>query len=314
MKYWLYRLKWHLAKYITWEYPLHVDFELSTHCNLSCSFCPHSEHIQDFKKGFMDFDRYKQIIDEIAGKVPSIKFNLRGESTLHPDFDLFLKYAHKKFIDIRINTNGQYRNKAVSLWMAQYCTDISFSVDAFYKDTYKEKRGGDFQLLENNILDTIRMVGGYQHRAKLTLSYVYTSSHEYVEIAKFRMLWVARYHKVKFNIRAAMDRVTLKEQITKKGKIKKLGDKVTVGRKDCLMPRRRLVVTHDFKVGYCCLLWHKPSYLPFSIDSKEVKLLDYWNHPSLLCIRDNLKFLRFDVLPKMCKNCDSSESYKWSNL
>jgi len=306
MKYFLYRLKWYLAKYIIFKYPIHIDFELSSVCNLKCSFCPHSLEKQNFSKQFMDFDFYKQVIDEIEGKVLSIKFNLRGESTLHPKFVDFLEYAKGKFIDIRINTNGQYNsNGYLSKIISDNCNNISFSCDAFYTDTYKRKRNSSISNLYKNIEHTIDYCNELNKKPTITLSYVYTDyEKEEHEIDLFQRYWAGKYDKLVFRITPAMNR---------KGKAKILDGKKSIGRKNCYMPNRRLVITADQRVSFCCLLWNNPYYLPFKPYEAPIymNVLEYWNEASLKCIRENLKNGLFNILPKMCKECDSSESYIW---
>lgn len=82
------------------EYPLLVDLELASVCNLKCPMC--YTNTDDFKKkvkkGFMDFKLFKKIVDEIAGKVFALRLSLRGEATLHPRFLDCIKYAKEKGI------------------------------------------------------------------------------------------------------------------------------------------------------------------------------------------------------------------------
>lgn len=92
-----YRFKWifNAKNKIVSDYPLLVDIELSSICNLKCPMC---YTISDEFKKFvntkrMDYEIYKKIIDEIAFKVPAIRLSLRGESTLHPKFAECIKYA-----------------------------------------------------------------------------------------------------------------------------------------------------------------------------------------------------------------------------
>jgi len=92
-----YREKWtELAKTQTVsDYPLLVDIELSSLCNLHCPMC--YTITDEFKKQVnttrMDFDLYKKIINEIAGKVPAIRLSLRGEALLHKKFIECIQYA-----------------------------------------------------------------------------------------------------------------------------------------------------------------------------------------------------------------------------
>lgn len=94
---------------IVHEYPLLLDLELASVCNLKCPMC--YTITEEFKNKvnskFMEFKLFKKIIDEIEGKVPAIRLSLRGESTLHPKFVECIKYAKEKGIkEISTLTNG----------------------------------------------------------------------------------------------------------------------------------------------------------------------------------------------------------------
>lgn len=94
---------------IVLDYPLNVDIELSTVCNLHCPMC--YTKLDEFRKnvyhGFMEFDLFKKIIDEIKGHVPAIRLSLRGEPTLHPDFIKCIYYAKQAGIkEVSTLTNG----------------------------------------------------------------------------------------------------------------------------------------------------------------------------------------------------------------
>ena len=91
------------------DYPLLVDLELSSICNLKCPMCYTNtdEFKQKVKKGLMDFDLFKKIVDEIAGKVPALRLSLRGEPTLHPQFIESIAYAKSRGIqEVSSLTNG----------------------------------------------------------------------------------------------------------------------------------------------------------------------------------------------------------------
>ena len=106
-----YRKNWtNFAKNkIVSGYPLLVDIELASICNLKCPMC---YTISDtFKKLVntkrMEFELYKKIIDEIAFKVPSIRLSLRGEATLNKNFVECISYAKKNGIkEVSTLTHG----------------------------------------------------------------------------------------------------------------------------------------------------------------------------------------------------------------
>lgn len=106
-----YRKNWseYPQKQFVGEYPLLVDLELSTLCNLHCPMC--YTITEEFKRKvnarLMDLGLFKRIIDEIAGKVPAIRLSLRGEPTIHPKFLECIEYAKKMGIqEISTLTNG----------------------------------------------------------------------------------------------------------------------------------------------------------------------------------------------------------------
>jgi MoaA/NifB/PqqE/SkfB family radical SAM enzyme len=307
LEYRKYRFKWWLAKYITPKYPVHVDLELSSACNLKCIFCPHGEKKQDFKKCFMSFNMVQNIVNEIEGKVPSIKLQLRGESTLHPDFVDILEHVRGKFIDSRLNTNGNY-DQSLNKHMASCLTEICFSVDAANLDTYNKIRiKGKFGLVESNIYHLYSLVHfrewgrTLKRKPVIKLSFVMTKENK-DQVKAFKKKWRKLCPKIKFFIREAAQRTNDGEYLT--------DNSVAVGRKDCHMPSRRLVITSTGKVAGCCLIWNESSTV-FAGDLKNKKLLDIWSVPGIKSLRHNLKHWNEKKLPEMCINCYSRESYQW---
>lgn len=97
-----YRKKWveNAKRQEVSEWPLLVDIELASVCNLKCPMC--YTITEEFKSKvnakLMDAEVFYQVIDEIAGHVKAIRLSLRGEPTLHPEMITFIKYAKEKDI------------------------------------------------------------------------------------------------------------------------------------------------------------------------------------------------------------------------
>jgi len=140
------------------EYPLLVDIELSTVCNLKCPMC--YTITEEFKSrvgcNFMDWSLFTRIIDEIAGHVPAIRLSLRGEPTLHPDFIKCVEYAKKKGIrEISFLTNGSnLSEKSFQEIMLAGADWIIISIDGLY-DTYESIRK---PMTFENIFETVAMI------------------------------------------------------------------------------------------------------------------------------------------------------------
>lgn len=110
-EYWEYRNNWidYAKRQYVSNYPLLVDIELSSLCNLKCPMC--YTITEEFKSKvnakLMDFSLFTKIIDEIKGHVPAIRLSLRGESLLHNKFVDCIKYAKSNGIkEVSFLTNG----------------------------------------------------------------------------------------------------------------------------------------------------------------------------------------------------------------
>ena len=95
------------------EYPLLVDLEMASKCNLNCPMCPtvtpefKGLRRETFESGLMDFQLAKKIIDEVAPHIYSLRLSWVGEPTLNPDLVKTVKYAKKNGIkEVSFLTNG----------------------------------------------------------------------------------------------------------------------------------------------------------------------------------------------------------------
>ena len=126
------------------EYPLHVDIELSSICNLQCPMC--YTITEEFKKKvnakLMDYDLFVKIVDECAmGGVYSIRLSLRGEAFLHPRIIDCVRYAKNNGIkEVSTLTNGFRLNEKIFKELIDAGIDwITISFDGL-KETYEKIR------------------------------------------------------------------------------------------------------------------------------------------------------------------------------
>src|SRR3990167_3024990 len=151
-----YRAAWDVAHEVTPHIPLDVDIELASLCNLRCPFCfwsssSHQAHIRtkgddgQARARFMDYGQAIRLIDECAELgVPALKFNSRGESTLHPEYSRVNQYARGLgcFHDLLVNTHGCVAGHVIPGLMA--ATKVMISLDSLVPETYAKMRvGGD---------------------------------------------------------------------------------------------------------------------------------------------------------------------------
>lgn len=125
------------------DYPLLVDIELSSACNLKCPMC--YTITEEFKNKvhtqLMERKVFRKIVDEIAGKVISVRLSLRGEPTLHPDLVECIRYCKEKGIkEVSFLTNGSKMSKDYFIQVAEAGADwITFSIDGV-GDEYEQIR------------------------------------------------------------------------------------------------------------------------------------------------------------------------------
>ena len=158
LRYLVYRFKYRVYPKIKKidEYPPCVQIEPASVCNLRCIMCYQSDKSFSAKKenmGFMDYELFKKIIDELQGKVEAITLASRGEPTLNKRFIEFLQYTKNKFIALKINTN--LNTLTQELADAIFENDVQtlvISADASDKETYEKIRvKGKYEKLLKNV-------------------------------------------------------------------------------------------------------------------------------------------------------------------
>ena len=92
------------------EFPESFSIETVNLCNARCWFCPQPGHTR--KKGYMHYEIFKKIIDEIEihkKNVKSIALFMDGDPTLHKELIKFLQYAKKKKVkNIYLSSNMEF--------------------------------------------------------------------------------------------------------------------------------------------------------------------------------------------------------------
>ena len=150
-----YRRKWEnypLQKIVD-RFPLHLDVEATSSCNLKCPFCITTH--ANFKNGLMEDEIFQAIIDEGSEKgLYSIKLNWRGESLIHPKLSEMIAYAKAKgIVDIFLNTNAVLLTEEKSRQLIDAGIDrIIISFEGYEKDLYESQRvGAVFEKVVENI-------------------------------------------------------------------------------------------------------------------------------------------------------------------
>ncbi|HAK89644.1 MAG: hypothetical protein A2X55_04775 [Nitrospirae bacterium GWB2_47_37] len=199
-----YRRKWkeHPETFHAGEFPLFLDVEVTSACNLKCPFCATTFRGNVIKKGFMQFDVLKGIINEgTANGLYGVKFNIRGEPLLHPQIHEFVKYAKDKgLIDVYFNTNAMLLTKEIAKKLIDAGLDrLSVSFEGYTKEVYERHRvGANYETVLSNIegLQSLKRKFGVSH-PKVRVQTVMLPDIQ-PAFAQYREFWSGRADEVSF--------------------------------------------------------------------------------------------------------------------
>lgn len=122
-----------------------VRFEISTACNHSCKFCPHSD-LFIRKKQIMSFKLFKSLLDKVSNEYSSITdctVSGFGEAFADPGAIQKIEYAREQNYNIHILTNGTLLTKSEAKQLLDWeIADIRISLHTVDKNLYPEITGG----------------------------------------------------------------------------------------------------------------------------------------------------------------------------
>ncbi|WP_201318484.1 radical SAM/SPASM domain-containing protein [Paenibacillus sp. EPM92] len=102
--------------------------EITSVCNLACSFCPQTKR----QANFIKIEDFKKTLDQVRPHTDYIYFHLKGEPLLHPKIDELLDISHEKGFKVNITTNGTLLHKAgPKIMMKPALRQMNFSLHSF---------------------------------------------------------------------------------------------------------------------------------------------------------------------------------------
>ena len=139
------------------EYPPYLQIEPTSICNYRCVFCYQTDNVFNKKSnkfmGHMDYDTFKNIVDQIEGKVEFVSLASRGEPLMCKDIEKMLLYTKDKFLNLKVNTNASLLNeKKIHALLQSGVKTLSFSADAADEINYSKLRvNGNLNKVLKNI-------------------------------------------------------------------------------------------------------------------------------------------------------------------
>ena len=159
-EYWDYRRQWEQnpVNRTVGGFPIHLDIEATSHCNLLCTMCPRTELLENdmfWEVKQFDFDMYKKLIDEgVKNGLCSVKYNYLGEPLMNKRIYEMIAYAKQAgVVDVMFNTNATALTEKNARRLIEVGVDkLFFSFDSPYRERYNEIRiGADYDKVLKNI-------------------------------------------------------------------------------------------------------------------------------------------------------------------
>lgn len=292
-----YRQQWDYAgKGNVTPAPTHVDIELSSACNAQCPMCPQSDDAnRKWRIGMMDTELAKRILaDAKAIGVHSIKFNWRGEATLHPDFCEIIEYAWDlDFTDLMLNTNGGFIDDQI-LDTVMIMDTVAISIDTLRTDLAKILRPGlNLFAVINNLNRIIEVRDkGEETPARLKINFTIQKENE-DELPAMkeycRDLDIELFAKPEFP------------------RVKMLTHDHNYKRKNCGFPFQRLTIDFEGNAYPCCVPWEGVESGLVMGSLSDSTLSDIWRSARIKKVRENVMTQRYTH--KACIHCLSWASY-----
>lgn len=283
-----------------------VYIEITSVCNLACSFCPPTARA----KGLIKVEQFNKILDEIRPHTKYIYLHVKGEPLLHPRIDQLLDAAHSKGFKVNITTNGTLIKKNREKILGKPALrQINFSLHSFDGHEGSENRE---KYLED-ILDFVR------------------DSREYNTIISYR-LWNLQQDHVS-DVAARRNRETLEILENEYHLDYRIEEKVEPGKGVKIAPHVYLNQDHEFRwpsllepedegKGFCHALRSQAAILvdgtvvPCCLDGEGVINLGNVHEKSFSDIVEGERankivegFSRREAVEELCRKCGYRQKF-----
>lgn len=123
--------------------PISISIEPTTSCNLRCPECPSGLRSFTRPTGMLREELFRQVIDELSGKLTYLTFYFQGEPYLHSGFLDMVGYASSKGVYTATSTNAHFLDEENARKTISSGLDrLIISLDGTTQDAYASYRVG----------------------------------------------------------------------------------------------------------------------------------------------------------------------------
>lgn len=283
--------------------PIEVTIELTNYCNLNCIFCPNKKMKRPL--GFINYNLFRDIIDQIKEYVELVDLDLVGESTFHPQIFDIIAYCKRANLLTVLNSNMTAVDGKLAKSLIDAGLDmLVMGIDGVNKETYESiRRGGNFERTKSNIEVILNMNDNKLYKV-VQMVYMNINKEEKKEFLNIWREKGADYVRLQPYQNIDKDLLHLYAIPV---------NKRPMSRNPCIMLWRKLVVCWDGTIVLCC-----SDYDKFAIigDVKREAIWDIWNGGAMQGYRQKHVQKRWNELP-FCKSClpfDPRPALIWGSI
>ena len=294
-----------LAKWVSYRtgmmrlytYPDRMYIESTNICNLQCVMCPNGLGQLERQKGYMDWDLFTRIVDEMAPHVQTTTLHIWGEPLLHPRIFDMIAYCTSRGLHSEISTNATLLTEEAShKILAAGLGAIYLCLDGATRETYEQvRRRGDFEQVRANILRFVELknqVGGGP-RVSLQIINIRPTA---AEVEQFKAIWTI----------PGVDRVHIKAFDSWGGQLQEISDLRSADDRVQLPPKRY----HCPNLWYHVHIYWDGSLVCCDRDFNALNplgnvrdgVMKAWNGPRMIELRRKHLSGRLDDVPS-CSKC-----------
>ena len=270
--------------------------ELTNFCNLNCAMCPRK--IMKRQVGFMKFELFKNIIDQIKGYNDFVWLHFLGESLFHPQLDLFISYCADRGVKPFLSTNATTLTEEISMNILKSKLErLILCLDGTTEATYEKLRVcSSFNKTKRNILNFLELKKELHKLKPYSILQIIQMNNTEKEIEEFKKLWGDLADEV-----IVKSFATWAEQEEKIRDLAKEEHKFFPFRKErcsCFLLWRNVVINWNGDVVPCCLDFDGKNVLG-SVNKSS--LYEIWNSKKMLKLREKHIKGIYDMQP--CDKC-----------
>ncbi len=138
----LYRLL--TANPLKSTHPIALQVEITSRCNLSCTYCIHHKMVENNKAiGDMPMDRFVELLDRHKSTLQILHIQGQGEPLLHPEFPQMVREAKRRGLSLLAFSNSTLWNRENRTMILDSGFDLLYlSFDLQSKEKMEQHRRG----------------------------------------------------------------------------------------------------------------------------------------------------------------------------